>query len=127
MVTLENKSKFFALVVDDEPDLGDIVAEELQFAGFEAKAVTRVTAAIEFLRANRVDIVVSDLRMPDGGAKTLLEAIDTEQISKPKVFLVVSGYSEVSSEALGGRPVTAVFPKPIDFEKLVVTINQNLK
>jgi two-component system NtrC family sensor kinase len=53
------------LVVDDEPELCDLMREVLESAGFEVASAESGAVALELLREARFDAIVSDLRMPD--------------------------------------------------------------
>lgn len=53
------------LVVDDEPDVGDLIAEMLESQGWTVRVATGGAAAKSLLRAERFDFILSDLRMPD--------------------------------------------------------------
>ncbi len=53
------------LVIDDEPELADVMREMLEGAGYEVATAESGAVALELLATARFDLVVSDLRMPD--------------------------------------------------------------
>jgi PAS domain S-box-containing protein len=53
-----------ALVVDDEADLADLLADILRSAGYQACAVNSAEAALDWLQSNSCDFVFCDMRMP---------------------------------------------------------------
>jgi len=55
------------LIVEDEPDHADVMADALKKPGHVSTIVSDVPAALEELRHGRFDIVVTDLRMPNSG------------------------------------------------------------
>jgi len=61
----EDAPHWRVLVVDDEPDLVELMREVLEGAGFEVAGAESGAVALELLREARFDAVVSDLRMPD--------------------------------------------------------------
>ncbi|MGF1609671.1 MAG: PAS-domain containing protein [Kiloniellales bacterium] len=61
------------LVVDDEPEICDTVAEFLEVTGLEVEAVTTAEEALERLTAIDYDVVVCDLRMPGMDGRSLYE------------------------------------------------------
>lgn len=63
------------LLVDDEPALREVMAENLRAAGYRAIAVGTVDAALEVLRRTRPDLVLSDLRMPGKDGQDLFAAL----------------------------------------------------
>lgn len=64
-----------ALVVDDEDDVADIIAEILRRDGCEVTHATSGKKALEILRDREFDIVLSDLNMPEMDGRGLFDAI----------------------------------------------------
>jgi PAS domain S-box-containing protein len=56
-----------ALVVDDEPEVGGVLAEILGLHGVTAEVVTEIGQAVARLDQGGIDVVFCDLRMPGGG------------------------------------------------------------
>jgi CheY-like chemotaxis protein len=52
-------------VVDDEPEVAELMAEILQSAGLEATLVHSGQGAMHWLESHDCDLVLSDIRMPD--------------------------------------------------------------
>ncbi|MEM8758451.1 MAG: response regulator, partial [Planctomycetota bacterium] len=61
------------LIVEDEPDHADVMADALRKPGHVSTVVTSVSEAIAELRDGVFDVIVSDLRMP-GSAGTEFES-----------------------------------------------------
>ncbi len=80
-----------ALVVDDEPGVIDLVTALLGQAGWKVEAATGGRMALERLRASNYDVVVSDIRMPDGSGEELYRAITSERSEMAKRFLFMTG------------------------------------
>jgi DNA-binding NtrC family response regulator len=59
------------LIVDDDPNLRTVAADVLNAAGFEVTGTGSATSALELLRATEVDIVVTDVVMPEFDGFTL--------------------------------------------------------
>src|SRR3954467_2584688 len=57
------------LIVEDEPDHADVMAEALRKPGHICTVVTSVAQALEELRGGAFDVIVTDLRMPTSGGK----------------------------------------------------------
>ncbi|MBI3636226.1 MAG: GAF domain-containing protein [Candidatus Rokubacteria bacterium] len=60
-----------ALVVEDEVPVLDLVSELLREVGWDVDTAPGGRMALEKLRARRYDVVVSDVRMPDGDGESL--------------------------------------------------------
>lgn len=64
----------FALVVDDEAEVAELIVQILQADGFEAEAVSSAEAAMERLTAN-VAVILSDVNMPGLGGAAFLSTL----------------------------------------------------
>jgi len=80
-----------ALVVDDEPSVVELVTTLLRQAGWDVDVATGGRAALERLRRARYDLVVSDLRMPDGSGEALFHAATAERRDLTARFLFMTG------------------------------------
>jgi PAS domain S-box-containing protein len=56
-----------ALLVEDEPGVVDLVTMLLRDTGWRVDVATGGRVGLEFVRSSRYDLVISDVRMPDGG------------------------------------------------------------
>ncbi len=110
------------LVVDDEPVLRELVAFILLDHGFKVSEADSGDSAYLMLRERSFDVVVSDVRMPNGSGVDLLQRINQLRENRPEVFLV-SGYSEISpaeAKRLGARDLLS---KPVDYDQLCLAIS----
>lgn len=57
------------LIVDDEPDHADVMADALRRPGHVCTIVTSVGAALEELRHGQFDVIITDLRMPNSAGR----------------------------------------------------------
>ena len=112
------------LVVDDEEDLADIVAEELEDYGFKVKTAYSGREALEVVKSQPIDYVVSDIKMPNGDGKELLSSIRSRDPAVP-VVLLMTGFSEVSEDEVVNAGATALLNKPIDIEALFERIKKH--
>ncbi|MCK7523261.1 MAG: response regulator [Ignavibacteriales bacterium] len=53
------------LIIDDEPELRNLIRRLLELEGFSVLIAGTSTEALEVLHKNEIDIVVSDARLPD--------------------------------------------------------------
>lgn len=60
------------LIVDDEPDSREVLAEVLRDAGMLVDAAGSVTEAFNALMANRPDVIISDIGMPNENGYSFL-------------------------------------------------------
>ena len=67
MTTTRDTPRAQVLIVEDEPDHADVMAEALRRPGHVCTVVTSVRDALEELRLGTFDVIVTDLRMPGSG------------------------------------------------------------
>ncbi len=79
------------LVVDDEPELADLMRAMLEGVGLEVATAESGAVALELLREARFDVVVSDLRMPDMDGPALWLAVCAHDAALGRRMLFVSG------------------------------------
>ena len=83
------------LVVDDEPDLREILRDELEFAGATLAEAENGTQALTLAKAQKFDAIISDIRMPGGDGLTLAKNIKGQDGVNPVMFLV-TGFAYVA-------------------------------
>ncbi len=110
------------LLVDNDPDVSDLVQAFLSQTGHEVLAVHSAEEALAIIQAEglgTIGSIVLDLRMPGMGGVEFLEALDGLQQEKPPVVVVSGFISEEDRELLEERDeVRALFHKPFDLLEL---------
>lgn len=117
---------FKVLVIDDDPDLRELVSDDLQFAGADVDVASNALDALVLVGQNKYDFTLSDLRMPKGDGKFLAQEIQKMQEPKPLVFLY-TGYNDftnLDSEDLG---ISGIFTKPFEASELIQSILAKIK
>lgn len=115
------------LLADDNDVLRNVLALVLQRAGYEVIAVPGVRAAADAVaQADRLDVVVADLRMPDGTIADLVPQLGSRH---PGVrMMVVSGYPESHAAAvLEAFPGSRFLQKPFTPAELTDAIAELLR
>lgn len=79
------------LVVDDDPGLLRLVTLRLEAAGFEVEAVGDAETALGVLAGTRVDVVVTDLRMPGMDGMELFRRLRGSRSTLPVIILTAHG------------------------------------
>jgi len=80
-----------ALVVEDEPDLVELLSALLRQTGWSVDVASGGRPAIERVRAADYDLIVSDIRMPDGSGEEFYRAALAERRELGGRFLFVTG------------------------------------
>lgn len=89
------------LVVDDRPEMAELIAEDLTQNGFAAVAISSGREAMDRLREERFDAVVTDLRMPEVDGLMLLRASLALDPSRPVIMMTAHGTLDTAMEATG--------------------------
>ena len=79
------------LAVDDEPHMRRLLEISLRQAGYEPVVAENGREALNILRDENVDLVVSDLHMPVMDGLKLLEAMRKDNIETPVIIVTAQG------------------------------------
>ena len=88
------------LVVDDEPDLRTLYELTLLREGYRVETASCVTEAKEQLRLQRFDVVITDMRLPDGEGLQVLQELREQQRNERCIVITAYGSAENAVEAL---------------------------
>jgi len=89
------KEKASILVVDDAVDTLEILQRNLSSQGYNVYAAGGVAEAIEFLKGTRVDLVITDLKMPKISGLDLVRHV--REILWDTEVMMITGYATVQS------------------------------
>ena len=109
------------LVVDDEPDLRTLYELTLLREGFRVDAAGSVKEALQLLSERRFDVVITDMRLPDGLGLELLQHIKAEQRSERCVVITAYGSAENAVESLKAGAFDYL-TKPVDLKQFRTVI-----
>jgi len=106
------------LVVDDDPDIRDLLCAVLEDDGWEARPAANGKVALGVLEHWKPDLVVLDLMMPVMDGWTFADRLH-ERWSIPIVVLSAANNVQAHAQRLGAA---AVVPKPFDIAQLLPTL-----
>ncbi len=114
------------LVVDDEPNILELLATSLRFAGFEVATATNGREALTEARRLRPDLVVLDVMMPDMDGFAVVRRMRGEGTNAPVLFLTARDATEdkVTGLTVGGDDYVT---KPFSLEEIVARIRAVLR
>jgi signal transduction histidine kinase/DNA-binding response OmpR family regulator len=101
------------LILDDEPEIAELIAERLSPYGVQTEIVHRGEDALRLLRSKHFDAVTLDILMPGMSGFEVLRALRSDPLLRAVPVVVVSVFS--GREALSGEWVVS---KPIDAAEL---------
>ena len=104
------------LIVDDEPSIRKLLIMMLQ-DDFEVKAVDSVESALNELRSQHWDLLITDYKMPGKSGVDLVNTLVDEQSHIPVIVITGQGSRDSIVETVQGR-VAQVLAKPFDIVQL---------
>lgn len=110
------------LVVDDDFEIRRLVARMLQIQGHEAVLAGNGADALEVVGNQKIDLIVSDLRMPVMDGQVLFTKLRAQGYLQP--FIFISGHATEDTEAV--IEADAFLAKPFTFADLVKTVEEVL-
>src|SRR4051812_2169091 len=114
------------VIVDDEPDMGDLLKHALTRAGHDAVAVTSVKEALDLVASEDIEVVLTDLGMSEMNGIHVCERVIGSQPDIP--VIVVTGQSTLDSAVASLRAGAYDFiTKPVDVKLLALTVERAIK
>lgn len=104
------------LVVDDEPDLRTLYELTLLREGYRVESAENLKEARQLLSQHRFDVVITDMRLPDGLGMELIEQIKTQQYADRCVVITAYGSAENAVESLKAGAFDYL-TKPVDLKQ----------
>jgi DNA-binding NtrC family response regulator len=118
--------KFSILVVDDEKNIRDGLAEFLALEGHETYAAQDGEEALRRIEEGDIDLVITDLRMPKLSGEELLKQVVSRYPTVP--VIVLTGHGTVENAVAAMRDGAYDFvTKPLNLEHLALMVKRALK
>ena len=114
------------LVVDDEADVRELLALVLQHEGALVATASSAQEALRVLRANPIDVLISDIAMPEENGYVLLEKwreVEQQQQKPPVSAIALTAYAREDDRKYKMEPGFELhLCKPVETEKLISSI-----
>ena len=114
------------LIVDDEPDIRELLTITLQRMDIPSKAAADLNEARTLLAQEDFDLCLTDMRLPDGDGLELVEHIQRLYPELPVAVITAHGNMETAIQALKTGAFDFV-SKPVDLENLRNLVSNALK
>ncbi|MEZ0064210.1 two-component system OmpR family response regulator [Streptacidiphilus sp. MAP12-20] len=116
------------LVVDDEPNIRELLSASLRFAGFRVASAATGAEAVAAVARSRPDLVVLDVMLPDADGFSLVRRLrdDSERDKIPVIFLTAKDGvdDKINGLTAGGDDYVT---KPFSLEELIARIRAILR
>ena len=114
------------LIVDDEPNIRDLLSTSLRFAGFSVHAVGNGADAVNAAEKGAPDIILLDVMLPDMNGFSVTKKLRSMGINAPVLFLTARDETadKVTGLTVGGDDYMT---KPFSLDEIVARINAILR
>ncbi|RJP74779.1 MAG: response regulator [Candidatus Zixiibacteriota bacterium] len=120
-------SSYTILVVDDEPDIVDLLHETFAEAGYSVQTAHSAPEALALLEHQAPDVIVSDNRMPGMSGIEFFEVV--RQRHQDVIRILMTGYADlkIAIEAINRGWVYKFITKPFKMEEILVAVRRALE
>jgi DNA-binding NtrC family response regulator len=125
-MTQPNNISHTILVVDDDQSILNVLEARLESAGFSVLLAKDGTSALQALQQHEIDLVITDVKMPQMDGKQLLQEIQSRWTGLP--VIVLTAYASIPDAVRAVKYGAANYlEKPFQGEELVELIYENLR
>ncbi|NWN92933.1 sigma-54-dependent Fis family transcriptional regulator [Marinobacter adhaerens] len=115
-----------ALIVDDEPDIRDLLEITLTRMGIKTFTAPDLTGALQVLENQSPQLCLTDMNLPDGNGIELVQWIQQHSPATPVAVITAYGCMETAIESLKAGAFDFV-SKPVELSRLRELVNSALK
>ncbi|MEY4366586.1 MAG: hypothetical protein RLZ28_1, partial [Actinomycetota bacterium] len=114
------------LIVDDEPNIRELLSTSLRFAGFSIHAVGNGADAVAAAEKGQPDIILLDVMLPDMNGFAVTKKIRSMGITAPVLFLTARDdiNDKITGLTVGGDDYVT---KPFSLDEIIARINAILR
>jgi DNA-binding NtrC family response regulator len=115
------------LVVDDEPQIVDVLKSFLESENYEVFAAASAEEALVLLKEHVIDVIISDEAMPGMSGTTFLGIVRSEFPDTVRILLTGLTDFDTAINAINIGEIYRFFTKPCNFKELRATLKQAIK
>lgn len=111
------------LLVDDEPELRNLIADGFQGRGYEVLTAGSAPEALKLLSASSgIECMVSDIRMPGMNGIDLLK--EAKSLYPKLKVILISGFADLSPAQAQELGATGLLEKPFPIKQLIEMVSK---
>lgn len=114
------------LIIDDEPDILELLDLTLQRMQLETRSATNMTQAMQLLASTHFDLCLTDMRLPDGDGLAIVRHIQQNHPQTPVAMITAYGSLDTAISALKAGAFDFL-TKPVDLQRLRDLVNSALR
>lgn len=123
-MSLKEKSHSTILIVDDDPNILELLQESLEDLSFKVLRASNGVEALKVVRTETVDCLITDISMPEMDGPELIRTLQQEGRHIP--FFFITAYQDYPRENLNLYKPRAIIFKPFDFEELALLVKNHM-
>ena len=114
------------LIIDDEPDIRELLAMTVRRMGLDAFCAESLDGARRMLEKRRFDFCLTDMKLPDGTGLQLIEHVQQHHEGMPVAVITAFGSIELAIDSMKAGAFDFL-SKPIDLERLRNLVSNALR
>ena len=116
------------LIVDDDPDMVDLLQTAMVAAGYAVRTATSGTQALAKARCSPPDLILLDLLLPEVNGFTVCEALRREPATASTLIMMITALQQEFPRMVGMEAgADAYVRKPFDVNELVLQVEALLQ
>jgi DNA-binding NtrC family response regulator len=118
----DKAEKKTVVIADDDLEVAQALARVVRLLGHKTLVASNGREALEMLRANRVEVLLSDIDMPEMDGVALVSHARAEQLAPVRILLTANARLETALNAINSGEVHRYIQKPWKHDELVATL-----
>jgi DNA-binding response OmpR family regulator len=114
---MADAQRYAILIVDDEQDLCESLAYVLDDLGFTTTTANTTAQAYHQIMNTKIDIVLSDVRMPGENGVELIRRVRKQKQGEP-IFILMTGFTDITEKEALSAGAEVMLRKPVKLEQL---------
>jgi DNA-binding NtrC family response regulator len=113
------------LLLEDDPALFQLIAEEFEIQGYRVTGCQSLAQAREALNSSTPDLLVTDLRLPDGNGMDLVSELLAQPTARHPGIIVITAFGSVRQAVAALKAGADDFlTKPLDLDHLLLSVER---
>lgn len=113
------------LVVEDDPDISEIIEYILSDSGYEVDTSATATEFFRRFEELNPDLIILDVRLPDGDGRELCKAIKSNIKTRSIPVIMMSAHLDIT-QAIKEAGANDFIPKPFDINNFINRVGRQL-
>lgn len=115
------------LMIDDEAEIREILGQALAAHGYRVTAVASADEALQVVRNDRPDVVVTDLQLQETDGFAVIDAVKTIAPQTPVILLTGVLFDPGTIEKVGGGRIAGYIQKTATLDQILSEIQRHLR